>query len=131
MELARIIPSGIEVAYIESTDSQESIDLLVESGFLNLVRSERPDPEDGKRIVESYQEINGEIIQVWTVIDDKSLYLIEKLKSELSASDYKVLKCYESSLAGETLPYNFTQLHAERQALRDQINNLESVTGNL
>ena len=50
---------------------------------------------------------------------------IEMLKAELSATDYKIIKCSEAQLVGETLPYDIAVLHAERQALRDRINELE------
>ena len=50
---------------------------------------------------------------------------IEALKAQLAASDYKIIKCAECSLAGETAPYDIGVLHAERQALRDAINELE------
>ena len=51
---------------------------------------------------------------------------IGQLKAELSATDYKIIKCSEASLLGEELPYNASELHATRQALRDRINQLES-----
>ena len=51
---------------------------------------------------------------------------IESLKSELQESDYKVIKCAEAICLNEELPYNMTELHNERQALRDKINELES-----
>ena len=50
---------------------------------------------------------------------------IESLKSELQDSDYKVIKCAEAMTIGAELPYNMTELHNERQALRDKINELE------
>ena len=50
---------------------------------------------------------------------------IERLKSELQESDYKVIKCAEAMAVGVELPYNMTELHKERQALRDKINELE------
>ena len=43
----------------------------------------------------------------------------------LSEGDYKVIKCMEAFLCGEPLPYDMQSLHAERQALRLQINNVE------
>lgn len=52
---------------------------------------------------------------------------IEALKEALSGSDYMVTKCYEASLTGGTLPYDIDKLHAERQAQRDKINELEAV----
>lgn len=50
---------------------------------------------------------------------------ISELKSELNSTDYKIIKCSECSLVGEELPYDIAELHAQRQALRDEINELE------
>lgn len=50
---------------------------------------------------------------------------IQELKNELSSTDYKIIKCSECSLAGEPLPYDIVALHAQRQAIRDEINQLE------
>ena len=55
---------------------------------------------------------------------------IECLKSELQESDYKVIKCAEAMIINAELPYNMTELHNERQALRDKINELESEVQN-
>ena len=35
------------------------------------------------------------------------------------------LKCTECSMVGEEMPYDVNELHAERQAIRDEINLLE------
>lgn len=51
---------------------------------------------------------------------------IAELKEQLASTDYKIIKCSEASLIGEELPYDVAELHAERQALRDQINALEA-----
>ena len=50
---------------------------------------------------------------------------IAQLKAELAASDYKIIKCSEAQLIGEALPYDVQELHTERQAIRDRINELE------
>ena len=50
---------------------------------------------------------------------------IAELKAQLDGTDYKIIKCSECSLAGIELPYDIAKLHAERQALRDEINELE------
>ena len=55
---------------------------------------------------------------------------IESLKSELQESDYKVIKCAEAMAVGAEMPYNMTELHKVRQALRDKINELESEVQN-
>lgn len=50
---------------------------------------------------------------------------IENLKNELKDGDYKVIKCYEASLAKQEMPYNIQELHSQRQSLRQKINELE------
>ena len=55
---------------------------------------------------------------------------IERLKSELQESDYKVIKCAEAMAVGAEMPYDMESLHKERQALRDKINELESEVQN-
>lgn len=51
---------------------------------------------------------------------------INDLKKRIAASDYKVIKTYEYTLLGEQTEYDMEAVHAERQALRDQINTLEA-----
>lgn len=50
---------------------------------------------------------------------------IEDLKATLADSDYQIIKCYEASLIGATLPYDVTELHNSRQEIRDEINRVE------
>ena len=50
---------------------------------------------------------------------------IADLKKQLSKTDYKIIKCSECQLLGQELPYDVAGLHAERQAIRDEINKLE------
>ena len=61
---------------------------------------------------------------------DRRYMEIERLKSELQESDYKVIKCAEAMAVGEEMPYDVASLHKERQALRDKINELESEVQN-
>ena len=51
---------------------------------------------------------------------------IAQLKTQLTSTDYKIVKCSEYQLAGLELPYDIGALHAERQTLRDEINRLEN-----
>ena len=41
----------------------------------------------------------------------------------LTTTDYKVIKCMEAYLCGEPLPYDIISVHAERQSLREIVNN--------
>ena len=61
---------------------------------------------------------------------DRRYMEIERLKSELQESDYKVIKCAEAMAVGVEMPYDVASLHKERQALRDKINKLESEVQN-
>ena len=61
---------------------------------------------------------------------DRRYMEIERLKSELQESDYKVIKCAEALTIGAEMPYDEESLHNERQALRDKINELESEVQN-
>lgn len=56
---------------------------------------------------------------------------IDGLKAKIAASDYKVIKTYEYDLLGEQTEYDMQAVHAERQALRDQINSLETQLADL
>ena len=87
---------------------------------------------NGKRAVVKMQAEEAQIAVNEQVVDDNGLLLseIERMKSELQESDYKVIKCAEAMTIGAEMPYNVTKLHNERQALRDKINELESEVGN-
>ena len=50
---------------------------------------------------------------------------IDYLKEKLAETDYKIIKSYEYQLAQLELPYDITELHTERQAIKDRINLLE------
>ena len=50
---------------------------------------------------------------------------IARLKAELAATDYQIIKCSECQLLGQPMPYDVAELHAQRQAIRDEINALE------
>lgn len=56
---------------------------------------------------------------------------IDDLKARIAASDYKIIKTYEYTLLGEQTEYDIEAVHAERQALRDQINTLETQLSDL
>lgn len=84
-------------------------------------------PYSEENLIHAKEEAyNGEV----TVeeVADPELTTADKiaiLKEQLSATDYKIIKCSEAQLVGEELPYDIVALHAERQAIRDQINELE------
>lgn len=56
---------------------------------------------------------------------EKTQQEIWQLKSKLSETDYKILKCSEASLLGQEMPYDLDAVVAERDEWRAQINALE------
>lgn len=52
---------------------------------------------------------------------------VRNLQCDLTATDYKVIKCYEAQLVGEPLPYDKDVIHADRQDIRDRINELQEI----
>ena len=56
---------------------------------------------------------------------------IRTLQSRLDAPtsnicDWKIIKIYEARLSGESDPYDYEELKAARQAVRDKINELQT-----
>jgi hypothetical protein len=56
---------------------------------------------------------------------------IRDLTCDLTASDYKVTKYMECTAAGLEPPYDIQAVHAERQAKRDRINELQAILDQL
>ena len=79
-----------------------------------------------KKVLFNTQELDAEEYKI--SIDEQQANIqmeIERLKSELQESDYKITKIAEAMSIGAELPYDSQALHKERQALRDKINQLE------
>lgn len=51
---------------------------------------------------------------------------IEELKGLLAKTDYKIIKCYEASMLNREMPYDLEALVSERDAWRQEINDLEN-----
>ena len=52
------------------------------------------------------------------------------VNSDLTNTDYQIIKCFECSMLGEEIPYDINELHNSRQAIRDKINELEKIIKN-
>lgn len=82
--------------------------------------------ENGK-----YRDMTEEEINEYNKLNEEAVELtkaqaIADMKQELASSDYKVIKCMECFLLGKELPYDINALHEERQAQRDEINNINN-----
>lgn len=63
-------------------------------------------------------------------MDEKYQHLCD-LKSYLTShespiGDWKIAKCVEAYLTNIDMPYDIDELHAQRQAVRDEINAVEA-----
>jgi hypothetical protein len=129
MELARIISTN-QVEIVACTPQEGArMAQLRNAGFLDYMPSEQPTCESGYKAVDSCVVENGKVVQSWSIEIDTEMIQnqINELEIQLSATDYKVAKCWEYSLVGETLPYDIETLHTERQAIRDEINRLQAM----
>lgn len=77
--------------------------------------------------------INNEFIYVGQTDEEKKYNIINEkyekvkiLKNSLNETDYKIIKCYEASMRQLPLPYNLEELAAQRDAWREEINQLEA-----
>ena len=61
-------------------------------------------------------------------IEKKKIQLeIDILKNQLYETDYRIIKSSEYQLLGLEIPYDLESLHAERQAIREKINELKEL----
>ena len=58
---------------------------------------------------------------------EKIMAKIEALKNQLDETDYMIIKASEYQLLGLEILYDMESLHAERQTVRDKINELEAL----
>lgn len=108
-------------------------------GYLRTRKILRPDAvpigteitvvKDGKTVTQKkrfWAAEDYEEVQMYIPYREKTAAeKIAELKAQLSATDYKVIKCSECQLLGQEMPYDVAELHAQRQAIRDEINRLE------
>ena len=88
------------------------------------IREDAIPPDNKKKF--AYADDDYEQVQMYIPYPVKTTkQKIDELKRQLEATDYKIIKCSECQLLGMEMPYDVAELHAERQAIRDEINHLE------
>jgi hypothetical protein len=82
--------------------------------------------------------VNGEVVVIGQNQQDidrnrrnESFSRLNELRSLLESTDYKVIKCYEAQLLSQPLPYDIQALSQERQAWRDEINEIQAEIASL
>ncbi len=122
---------GQTVTTCADEEDTDLISQLLADGFKSYDDSAEP-PTVGElqTAVADYHENTNRITLRWKIVKnspEKIAAEITRLQSELAATDYQVIKSYEYTLAKQKQPYDITGLHAERQAIRDRIGELEGL----
>lgn len=140
MKIVRKDISGYSI-YDSNAFDQEIIDEMLSNGFKELHETEPP-TDYNEETMELKQEIvereDGDYEYKYTAVISvaKIEQSISLLKQQLADTDYKVVKNMEyqmammSSVEPNTIVldlYDAQELHNERQALRDKINELENL----
>lgn len=130
MQLAKIENGHLITTYADNED-RELINQMVVDGFKIYVE-EQPQTIQLSEFQSQelrYQDEGFQIVGYYEIVNnspERIVAEINRLKSELTATDYQVIKSYEYALAGELPPYDITKLHSQRCELRDKIHNLEN-----
>ena len=113
---------GIEQEHLEALQRLEL--------FIPFLRLDPPQVNETQEVIPYYEERNGAICQLWEIKENdpaKIEAMINSLKSELSSTDYQVIKAQEYALVGMVSEYDIVALSQSRQALRSQINTLQAL----
>ncbi len=127
------IYSEIENDFVEINISvEEQLTSYIDEGWLPVepldVLKLNSDKDYTKIKIVPYLNMDRISFRYEEYFDEKSVKnKIDKLKLELGDSDYKVIKCWESTLLKKSLPYEMEEVNSERQTIRDQINKLEEL----
>ncbi len=131
MQLAKLDNGQLTSTYADDED-RELINLMVADGFKIYTEEEAPAIvlSDFQSLELKYRDEDFQIVGYYEVVDDspeKVAAEIERLKSELTSTDYQIIKSYEYTLADKPSPYDISALHSQRQAIRNRINELEQL----
>lgn len=131
MQLAKLDNGQLITTYADNED-REMINTMVADRFKVYVE-EQPQVVQFSEFQSQelrYRDEGFQIVGYYETIENSPERIaaeINRLKSELTATDYQVIKSYEYTLTKQPLPYDLNGLHSERQQLRDRIRELEQV----
>jgi len=132
MQLAKLDNGQLITTYADDED-RGLINLMVADGFKIYVEEEQQQPlllSEFQSQQLHYRDEGYQIVGYYEVVDnspEKVAAEIEHLKTELTSTDYQVIKSYEYALTGQPSPYDLSNLHLKRQQLRERIRELEQI----
>ena len=115
---------------LSSIEAEHERSLVRLNDYLLFTQSDLPECNDTDTPLPYYAEIDGAVVQYWNITPNDPVKVeakINSLISELSSTDYQVIKNYEYTMAGITCEYDPQTLYANRTTLRNQINTLKSL----
>ena len=123
----------VEVKNVDDFTQDKKLSLQ-KKGWKEVIETEIPLIDNTIEYLHTYISIeeDGTFKKMYIIFKNKEKInnKIILLKQQLADTDYKVIKNMEAQLVNEELPYDSVTLHAERQALRDKINELEELLKN-
>lgn len=130
---------NVEIKIVDDFTKDELLELQSQ-GWQEVINVEKPTYNEEIEYLHRYVNIedDGSFKNVYVVMTDreKAINKITSLKQQLADTDYKVVKNmeYQMAMMATSEPntiildlYNPKELHDERQALRDKINELENL----
>lgn len=136
MQLAKII-DGQLITTCAADDDRELINTMVADGFKILTQEEEPptvELSEFDSLALHYRDEGFQIVAYYGLLHnapEKIAAEIDRLKAELTATDYQITKSYEYTLIGQSPPYDICTLHTDRQKLRDRIAELETLMSSI
>lgn len=125
------LENGVLVTTCAPEEDADLIAQLLSDGFKPYDESaSQPQAEEFQAAVPVYRDTGERIVLEWTVEEnspEKVEAEIERLKAELTATDYQVIKSYEYALAGVPAAYDIEALHTSHEQQRIRIRELETL----
>ena len=134
MQLAKL-NNGLLISTYADDEDRELINQMTSDGFKIYVENKIPTTKllEFQSMELCYREEPHQIVGYYKVKDNSSERItkeIDRLKNELAATDYQVIKAYEYALANQGSFCDIATLHVERQSIRNRINELEKLCKN-
>ncbi len=131
IKYAKASADGSQIIFSAADSAGRNVESLLNNGFLPLMEEALPDAPLGDfECYEPRYRVEEECVVKYfeLVADAPSLIArrIEELMAQLDESDYRVVKSYEMAMVGKSSPYDIEALHAERSALRSEVQALRA-----
>ncbi len=115
---------------LSSIEAEHERSLVRLNDYLPFTQSDLPECNDIDTPLPYYVEVDGGVVQYWNITPNDPVKVQAKINlliSELSSTDYQVIKNYEYAMAGITCEYDSQTLYSTRIAIRNQINSLQNL----